>query len=47
MEGKSMEESFKPSSVSVSQLFGDPKTLYKIPQYQRPYKWINEQVEQL
>ena len=42
-----MEESFKPSSVSVSQLFGDPKTLYRIPQYQRPYKWINEQVEQL
>ena len=47
MEGKFMEESFKPSSVSVSQLFGDPKTLYRIPQYQRPYKWINEQVEQL
>lgn len=42
-----MEESFKPLSVSVSQLFGDPKTLYRIPQYQRPYKWINEQVEQL
>ena len=47
VEGKFMEESFKPSSVSVSQLFGDPKTLYRIPQYQRPYKWINEQVEQL
>ena len=42
-----MEESFKPLSVSVSQLFGDPKTLYRIPQYQRPYKWVNEQVEQL
>ncbi|MCI6153392.1 MAG: DUF262 domain-containing HNH endonuclease family protein [Fusobacterium perfoetens] len=42
-----MEESFKPSSVSVNQLFGDPKILYRIPQYQRPYKWINEQVEQL
>ena len=42
-----MEESFKPLSVSVSQLFGDTKTLYRIPQYQRPYKWVNEQVEQL
>lgn len=42
-----MEESFKPLSVSVSQLFGDSMTLYRIPQYQRPYKWQNEQVEQL
>ena len=47
VEGKFMEESFKPLSVSVSQLFGDTKTLYRIPQYQRPYKWVNEQVEQL
>lgn len=42
-----MEESFKPLSVSVSQLFGDSMTLYRIPRYQRPYKWQNEQVEQL
>lgn len=42
-----MEESFKPASMSINQLFGDPKILYRIPQYQRPYKWINEQVEQL
>ena len=42
-----MEESFKPLSLSVNQLFGDPKTLYKIPLYQRPYKWVDEQVEQL
>lgn len=40
-------EAFKPSSVSISQLFGDPKILYRIPQYQRPYKWENEQIEQL
>lgn len=42
-----MEESFKPLSLSVKKLFGDPEILYKIPQYQRPYKWIDEQVEQL
>ena len=42
-----MEESFKPLSLSINQLFGDPKILYKIPQYQRPYKWVDEQVEQL
>ena len=40
-------EAFRPSSVSISQLFMDPKILYRIPQYQRPYKWGNEQIEQL
>lgn len=42
-----MEESFKPRSLSISELFGDTKSLYKIPKYQRPYKWESEQVEQL
>ena len=42
-----MEESFKPSNLSVNQLFGDPQIIYKIPHYQRPYKWGSEQVEQL
>lgn len=42
-----MEESFKPRSLSISELFGDTTSLYKIPKYQRPYKWESEQVEQL
>ncbi|OCG30533.1 hypothetical protein A9G34_10055 [Gilliamella sp. Choc4-2] len=42
-----MEDSFKPRSLSISELFGDTKNLYKIPKYQRPYKWESEQVEQL
>jgi uncharacterized protein with ParB-like and HNH nuclease domain len=42
-----MEEPFKPLSLSVRQLFGNDDALYKIPQYQRPYKWEDEQVERL
>jgi uncharacterized protein with ParB-like and HNH nuclease domain len=42
-----MEEPFKPLSLSVKELFGNSDSLYKIPVYQRPYKWENEQVEQL
>lgn len=42
-----MEESFKPRSLSIGELFGDTKSLYQIPKYQRPYKWESEQVEQL
>ena len=40
-----MEEPFKPLSLSVRELFGNADSLYKIPQYQRPYKWEDEQVE--
>jgi uncharacterized protein with ParB-like and HNH nuclease domain len=42
-----MEEPFKPLSLSIKELFGNADSLYKIPVYQRPYKWENEQIEQL
>lgn len=42
-----MEEAFKPLSLSIRELFGNADALYKIPQYQRPYKWEDEQVEKL
>ncbi|MBT9547098.1 MAG: DUF262 domain-containing protein [Candidatus Sericytochromatia bacterium] len=42
-----MDEPFKPQSLSVEELFGNKDALYKIPQYQRPYKWEDEQVEKL
>ncbi|GAP71185.1 protein of unknown function DUF262 [Bacteroidales bacterium 6E] len=42
-----MEEPFKPLSLSIGELFGNIDALYKIPQYQRPYKWEDEQVEKL
>jgi uncharacterized protein with ParB-like and HNH nuclease domain len=42
-----MEDPFKPLSLSVRQLFGNDDALYKIPQYQRPYKWEDEQVDKL
>ena len=42
-----MEEPFKPLSLSILELFGNADALYKIPQYQRPYKWEDEQVDQL
>lgn len=42
-----MDEPFKPQSLSVEELFGNKDALYKIPQYQRPYKWDDEQVEKL
>jgi len=42
-----MEEPFRPLSLSIKELFCNADALYKIPQYQRPYKWENEQVEKL
>lgn len=40
-------EDFKPESLKIKELFGNQDSLYNIPKYQRPYKWVNEQVEQL
>ena len=42
-----MEEPFKPLSLSIKELFGNADSLYKVPQYQRPYKWENDQVDKL
>lgn len=42
-----MDDPFKPQSLSIKELFGNTDSLYKIPQYQRPYKWEDEQVDKL
>ncbi len=42
-----MTESFKPNSLTVNKFLTDSDSFYKIPKYQRPYKWHDEQVEQL
>lgn len=42
-----MEDIFKPSSLSIKQLFGNTDALYQIPRYQRPYSWGDEQLEKL
>ena len=38
---------FEPNTLTIAELFGNQDSFYKIPRYQRPYKWENEQVEQL
>lgn len=42
-----MEDTFKPQNLTVSALFGNTDARYQIPQYQRPYKWGDEQVSKL
>lgn len=42
-----MQDSFKPSSLTIKELFGNTDSLYQIPIYQRPYKWAFEQVDKL
>jgi uncharacterized protein with ParB-like and HNH nuclease domain len=42
-----MEDPFKPQSLTIGELYGNKDSLYKIPQYQRPYKWEDEQIYKL
>lgn len=42
-----MEDIFKPSSLTIKQLFGNTDSLYQIPRYQRPYSWNDDQLEKL
>ncbi len=42
-----LEQSFQPYTLTIRKLFTDSDSLYQIPQYQRPYKWIDEHVEKL
>jgi uncharacterized protein with ParB-like and HNH nuclease domain len=42
-----MEDVFKPESQTIIKLFSNQDSKYQIPDYQRPYSWTDEQVEQL
>jgi uncharacterized protein with ParB-like and HNH nuclease domain len=42
-----IEDIFKPSSLTIKQLFGNTDALYQIPRYQRPYSWGDNQLEKL
>lgn len=42
-----MENLFTPHSLNIKQIFGNADSFYKIPRYQRPYKWEDEQVDKL
>jgi len=38
---------FVPTSLSLSDVFTNGDPIYQIPDYQRPYSWLDEHVEQL
>lgn len=40
-------ELFKPQAKTIKQVFGDADSYYQIPDYQRPYSWKTEQIEDL
>ena len=38
---------FKPEAKTIMKIFGDADSYYRIPDYQRPYSWNGEQIEQM
>ena len=38
---------FKPEAKTIKKIFGDMDSYYRVPDYQRPYSWGSEQIEQL
>jgi uncharacterized protein with ParB-like and HNH nuclease domain len=40
-------EIFKPESKTIKEIFGDTKSFYLMPEYQRPYSWDDVRVAQL
>ena len=38
---------FKPEAKKIESIFRDTYSFYQVPDYQRPYSWENEQIEQL
>jgi uncharacterized protein with ParB-like and HNH nuclease domain len=38
---------FKPEAKIIAKIFGDADSYYQIPDYQRPYSWEDEKIEQL
>ncbi|HMV44176.1 MAG TPA: DUF262 domain-containing HNH endonuclease family protein [Leptospiraceae bacterium] len=43
----SFENIFKPEAKNLKSLFGNVDSFYEIPDYQRPYSWEKEQIEEL
>src|SRR3989304_6903439 len=38
---------FKPDAKTIVKIFSDADSYYQVPDYQRPYSWEDEQIEQL
>lgn len=38
---------FKTDTVAIETIFGSPSSYYQIPDYQRPYDWGDDEIEQL
>jgi len=38
---------FQPEAKTIMKIFGDADSYYQIPDYQRPYRWNDEQIEEL
>ena len=38
---------FKPDTKNVKSVFGEPTSYFQIPDYQRPYDWGDEEIQQL
>ncbi|MDO4878235.1 MAG: DUF262 domain-containing protein [Neisseria sp.] len=41
------DDIFKPFNRSIKEVFGNTDSFYQMPEYQRPYSWDQERVEQL
>jgi uncharacterized protein with ParB-like and HNH nuclease domain len=41
------DTAFKPETKNIEKLFCDADSFYLIPNYQRPYSWGDDQIEQL
>lgn len=41
------QDTFKPESLTITQIFCDNNAVYKVPDYQRRYSWQKEQLEAL
>lgn len=47
MVGNPKADLFVPVSLSLGDVFTSGDVIYQIPDYQRPYSWVDDQVEQL
>jgi|LSQX01.1.fsa_nt_gb uncharacterized protein with ParB-like and HNH nuclease domain len=47
MAGNPKADLFVPASLSLADVFTSGDVIFQIPDYQRPYSWVDDQVEQL